>query len=186
MLMLDVADDSIKELSSAILHTFRDETIHLADAAQHHKNERRGVIRRMSISRLPPVLVIQLKRFRSTGFGDLQQVTKITRGIGLQTELSIPQEVLSPSCVYNNGQPYQLQAVIYHHGADASSGHYTATVRIADTSWRHIDDATVAPVSEAQVISGAIEASDANWAALTLSSSTHEATTLRPMRRTIE
>ena len=38
---------------------------------------------------------------------------------------------------------YKLKAIIWHHGQNLNSGHYTAMVKQRDQSWIHISDTKV-------------------------------------------
>ncbi|XP_055009673.1 ubl carboxyl-terminal hydrolase 18 isoform X2 [Boleophthalmus pectinirostris] len=92
---------------------------------------------------LPPILCIQLKRYRNHG--------GFTRK--LSYEVTFP-EMLDLSRVHQAfskdfSQPqcqYTLYAVVVHSGS-ASCGHYTAYVRHRDMSWYYADDSHTRQVS---------------------------------------
>lgn len=52
---------------------------------------------------------------------------------------------------------YELQAAVLHHGATATGGHYTAVCKDAYRQWRHLDDAKVTAVTEAEALAHASE-----------------------------
>jgi len=97
--------------------------------------------RKMDLWKLPPVLVVHLKRFefcsRTFNFRKLN--------VHLQTPESVD---LSPYCnesVQKSGAQYLVSCVANHIGP-FGSGHYTATCRMTgsvDRSWYHFDDERV-------------------------------------------
>jgi len=98
------------------------------------------------IETLPPVLILHLKRFQYDNAGGTQ---KIWKKIGYPLELEIPKEVFSRqkqgSILNHGGLPkYRLTAVVYHHGKNASGGHYTVDVRRQDgREWVRLDDTVI-------------------------------------------
>uniref|UniRef100_A0A914M435 ubiquitinyl hydrolase 1 n=1 Tax=Meloidogyne incognita TaxID=6306 RepID=A0A914M435_MELIC len=57
---------------------------------------------------------------------------------------------MSPYCI--NGDIYDLSCVIYHHGLQFSSGHYTATTRNSiDGKWRLFNDDRVSEKSQNEI-----------------------------------
>uniref|UniRef100_A0A915LL48 USP domain-containing protein n=1 Tax=Meloidogyne javanica TaxID=6303 RepID=A0A915LL48_MELJA len=62
-----------------------------------------------------------------------------------------PEELdMSPYCI--NGDIYDLSCVIYHHGFQFSSGHYTAATRnFIDKKWRLFDDNRVSEKSQNEI-----------------------------------
>lgn len=47
---------------------------------------------------------------------------------------------------------YQLFGVVYHHGSSAGGGHYTCDIKRQNGEWLHIDDTTIVPVKEEDVL----------------------------------
>ena len=91
--------------------------------------------RSLAVIELPNVLLLHLKRFRSTG----SRVVKITfRCEFPMTNLDF------------QGQLYNLTSVINHHGS-VSSGHYTAFV-CANNQWFLCDDEKVSPIDSLSVV----------------------------------
>ena len=83
----------------------------------------------------PKILLLHLKRFRSTG----NRVDKIT------SRFEFPLSNLA-----FQGQLYNLQAVINHHGS-VSSGHYTAFIN-TNNQWFLCDDEKVSMVDSQCVV----------------------------------
>ncbi|CAH8542907.1 unnamed protein product [Schistosoma turkestanicum] len=111
-----------------------------------------SVRRRSTVDRLPPYLMIQLKRFYNeskiktvqninTSVNQLNSsvtsktssviIRKHLKSVNIQSKLVIPKELLSQETHFSNTERhYQLQAVIFHVGETVESGHYTIAVRI--------------------------------------------------------
>jgi ubiquitin carboxyl-terminal hydrolase 10 len=97
------------------------------------------------IETLPPVLILHLKRFH---YEDESGTQKIWKKVGYPLELTIPKELFAPhrrNAAVTTGMPrYRLNSVVYHHGKNASGGHYTADVRRQDgREWIRIDDTVI-------------------------------------------
>ncbi|VDP26862.1 unnamed protein product [Schistosoma margrebowiei] len=110
------------------------------------------VRRRSMIDRLPPYLIIQLKRFyneskvknvqnintfvnkfNSTTSQTSVIIRKHLKSVNIQSKLLIPKEILNQETHFSNSQRnYRLQAVIFHVGETVESGHYTIAVRITN------------------------------------------------------
>lgn len=106
-----------------------------------------GASKQVLIDELPPVLILHLKRFQFDATGG---TLKIGKKVGYPLDLEIPREVLSRQKVATLGKNmprYKLFAVVYHHGKNASVGHYTADVRRQDgAQWIRIDDTKIEPI----------------------------------------
>ena len=76
------------------------------------------------IEKLPKVLIVQLNRFADSS-------TKITREIFYTQNLDL------------GNKPYQLKAVINHHGETLQSGHYTATILGSSGKWYIANDSII-------------------------------------------
>lgn len=87
--------------------------------------------RTISISEMPDVLVIQLKRFCYDGAWQ----TKIHKKIQLELMLELEKNTESVPL----STRYKLYSVISHYGG-LSSGHYTANCLEVDKEWVHYDD----------------------------------------------
>jgi ubiquitin carboxyl-terminal hydrolase 10 len=114
------------------------------------------------IETLPPVLILHLKRFQFDAEGN--GTVKIWKKIGYPLELEIPREVFSRQkrntfIQEGSGMPkYKLIAVVYHHGKNASGGHYTVDVRRQDgKEWIRLDDTVIRRVRSEEVAEGGAE-----------------------------
>uniref|UniRef100_A0A3B3ZDU3 USP domain-containing protein n=1 Tax=Periophthalmus magnuspinnatus TaxID=409849 RepID=A0A3B3ZDU3_9GOBI len=86
---------------------------------------------------LPPILCIQLKRYRNNG--------RFTQKLGY--EVTFPETFDLSTTVPHQPCKYTLYAVVVHSGS-AGFGHYTAYVRHRDTqSWYFADDSHTRQVS---------------------------------------
>ncbi|KAK0635893.1 hypothetical protein B0T17DRAFT_587236 [Bombardia bombarda] len=107
---------------------------------------------------LPPVLIIQFKRFKYTN----KTSYKLCKHIEYPMELVFPAGMLSPEhriISAMEGLPrYQLTSVVYHIGGNANTGHYTVDVRRQDGhEWIHFDDDKVSRLKGEDVArSGAV------------------------------
>jgi ubiquitin carboxyl-terminal hydrolase 10 len=104
---------------------------------------------------VPPVLILHLKRFQYDNAGGTQ---KIWKKIGYPLELQIPKEVFPPNrraalMAGPQGLPmYRLIGVVYHHGRNASGGHYTVDVRRQEgREWIRLDDTVISRVRSEEV-----------------------------------
>lgn len=135
----------------ACLETFvRDEILDRDDAwhCPRCKKERKSV-KKLSLSKLPPILVIHLKRFSFHGpFSDKleTQVQYPLTGLDLTPFLPPPLYDNRGQAIGGgppNGYVYDLFGVTNHYG-NLSSGHYTAFVR-SGKEWFNIGDSKVTP-----------------------------------------
>lgn len=116
--------------------------------------------KQVSIETLPPVLILHLKRFQYDNSGGTQ---KIWKKVGYPLELEIPKEVFARqkqgAILSHGGLPkYRLSAVVYHHGKNASGGHYTVDVRRQDgREWIRLDDTVIRRVKAEDVAEGGSE-----------------------------
>ncbi|KAJ4459631.1 putative cysteine proteinase [Paratrimastix pyriformis] len=136
-LSLDIADPQVQRLEDALWGLIRRE--HLAEV---HASKQ------MSLDRLPPLLVIHLKRFVYGPHGPL----KLAKPVSYGPYLEIPAGMLlrpTPKPCW-----YRLMAVITHLGQHMGNGHYTCDVLRRDgDGWFHYDDDSVTPVSTQAVFS---------------------------------
>ncbi|GAA5843592.1 hypothetical protein JCM11251_007125 [Rhodosporidiobolus azoricus] len=108
----------------------------------------RQAIKKLSLSKLPPILVIHLKRFSFQGpFSDKieTQVQYPLSGLDLSAFIPPPLMEKRTGQVFNSAPPkgyvYDLFGVTNHYG-NLSSGHYTAFVR-SGREWNNIGDSKV-------------------------------------------
>lgn len=109
--------------------------------------EKQAVYRKTSFWSFPPVLIINLKRYKDAYHKDQRHVL-----CPVETEL-----VLSKYSVAYNNQTYRyrLYAVCNHSGGTILGGHYTACVNPSEYpgEWLHVNDTLVVPVEPRSVVS---------------------------------
>lgn len=140
-LQLDIGSPDVRNVVDALRGLTRPERL------QGNFNSPRGkdvtATKQVFIETLPPVLILHLKRFQFDAEG--HGTVKIWKKIGYPMELEIPREALSRQkrqTMGEGGMPkYKLISVVYHHGKNASGGHYTVDVRRQDgNEWIRLDD----------------------------------------------
>ncbi|KAG9187915.1 ubiquitin carboxyl-terminal hydrolase 10 [Alternaria panax] len=152
-LQLDIGEPHINNISDALKNLTRLET--LDGAARGTKASTKQV----HIETLPPVLILHLKRFHY----DEKGPQKIWKKIGYPLELELPKEVFPPhkrgSYQIQGGFPrYRLTGVVYHHGKNASGGHYTVDLRRQEgKEWIRMDDTIIRRVRAEEVAEGGAE-----------------------------
>lgn len=140
-LQLDIGSPDVNNIVDAIKGLTKPESI------QGNFNSSRGpsvtATKQVFIESLPPVLILHLKRFQYDSVTNGTQ--KIWKNIGYPLDLDIPREVLPPHRRNAMTVPkYRLIGVIYHHGKNASGGHYTVDVRRQDgREWIRLDDTVI-------------------------------------------
>lgn len=122
----------------------------------------RRTVKQMSLARLPPVLLVQLKRFHYRGASTDKIRTRVTfptDALDLSNYMppplppgtgGVPAHV--PSKSQRPPYIYDLYAVTHHYG-DLNTGHYTASVR-THGRWIECDDSRLAPDGAAKLQSG--------------------------------
>ena len=157
-LQLDIGSSTVNNILDALKGLTRSETLH------GDFNSPRGpgtpATKQVFIETLPPVLILHLKRFQYDNTGGTQ---KIWKKVGYPLDLEIPKEVFPPhrrgGLVAHNGLPkYRLISVVYHHGKNASGGHYTVDVRRQDgREWIRLDDTVIRRLRTEEVAEGGSE-----------------------------
>ncbi|KAI9716526.1 MAG: hypothetical protein M1812_005257 [Candelaria pacifica] len=157
-LQLDIGSPSVYNITDALKGLTRSETL------QGDFNSPRGpgvtATKQVFMETLPPVLILHLKRFQYDNTGGTQ---KIWKKIGYPLELEIPKEVFPPhkrgGLTAHGGLPkYRLIGVVYHHGKNASGGHYTVDVRRQEgREWIRIDDTVIRRLRTEDVAEGGSE-----------------------------
>jgi hypothetical protein len=100
-----------------------------------------------------------LKRFHYDAHGP----QKIWKKVGYPLELEIPKEVFPPhkrnSYLTRGAFPrYRLISVVYHHGKNASGGHYTVDLRRQEgKEWIRMDDTILRRIRAEDVAEGGAE-----------------------------
>ena len=149
-----------RTLEEALAGAFAEETIAVTAPGSRSS----GLKKRMLLDALPPVLVLQLKRF---AFDPQRlQPIKICKPVEYPHTLTLPGAYLSPALraahcsqqEQGDGPRYALFAVVLHHGRTVTGGHYTAYCRGSQGAaavrggggWFVYDDERVEEASEAQ------------------------------------
>jgi len=142
-LQLDIQDPQVRSVTDALRHLTATEVLN-----PDFDGPGRAMTRRSFIEKLPPILILHLKRFVYDGDG----IKKVWKKIGYPLSLEIPLDVLSPLQRGSVSPQYQLFGVIYHHGTSATGGHYTADVLLQDgRTWLNLDDTKLKWVSASDV-----------------------------------
>lgn len=159
-LQLDIGAPEVRNIVDALRGLTRPETIHGDFNSPHGKDAK--ATKQVFIESLPPVLILHLKRFQfdAEGHGTI----KIWKKVGYPLELEIPREVVSRqkrNTIHADNADllkYRLITVVYHHGKNASGGHYTVDVRRQDgREWVRIDDTVIRRVRPEDVAEGGAE-----------------------------
>ncbi|KAE8444773.1 hypothetical protein EG329_014233 [Mollisiaceae sp. DMI_Dod_QoI] len=156
-LQLDIGAPNVNNIVDALKGLTRSEALH--GDFKSPKGPNVTATKQVFIETLPPVLILHLKRFQYDNAGGTQ---KIWKKVGYPLELEIPKEVFprQKRGVYaHSGLPkYRLIAAVYHHGKNASGGHYTVDVRRQDgKEWIRLDDTVIRRVRSEEVAEGGSE-----------------------------
>ncbi|KAI8372436.1 hypothetical protein BD560DRAFT_394930 [Blakeslea trispora] len=111
----------------------------------------------LTISRLPDVLLIHLKRFSYDGpFKDKLETNVESPMVGLDLSRYVPSSMFSPDHPPDRSSfSYDLYAVSNHYGS-LSGGHYTACVRNGyRNEWHNFDDSRFSVCDSSKVLSRA-------------------------------
>lgn len=151
-LQLDIGSSDVRNVVDALRGLTRPERLHGDFNSPRGKDV--AATKQVFIETLPPVLILHLKRFQfdAQGHGTI----KIWKKIDYPLELEIPREALSRQKRQNISETsmpkYKLISVVYHHGKNASGGHYTVDVRRQDgQEWLHMDDTVLRRVGSDDV-----------------------------------
>ena len=113
-----------------------------SEACEHSKQ--------LSFSRLPPVLVISLKRFKNMGLTNSKIETKVSFPIrGLDMNMWLETDNNNNNNNSTNENVYDLVAVVNHSG-ELGYGHYTAYGLTELGSWALYDDEDVEVVGKSE------------------------------------
>ncbi|KAH8847286.1 hypothetical protein MCOR27_007312 [Pyricularia oryzae] len=154
-LQLDIGAPQVRNIVDALRHLTNPESLRGDFNSPRGKDV--SATKQVFIESLPPVLILHLKRFQFDAEGN--GTVKIWKKVGYPLELEIPREVLSRAKRTAGSLPkYKLIAAVYHHGKNASGGHYTADVRRQDgTEWIRLDDTVIRRVRSEDVAEGGAE-----------------------------
>ncbi|OJD20053.1 hypothetical protein AJ78_00069 [Emergomyces pasteurianus Ep9510] len=159
-LQLDIGSPQVNNIIDALKGLTKPETM------QGDFNSSRGpkvtATKQVFIESLPPVLILHLKRFQYDNITKGTQ--KIWKKVGYPLELELPKEVFPPHrrnilSAQGSGLPkYRLTGVIYHHGKNASGGHYTVDIRRQDgREWIRLDDTVIRRVRSEEIANAGSE-----------------------------
>lgn len=158
-LQLDIGAPHVHNITDALKGLTHLET--LQGEVNSPRGYRASATKQVFIETLPPVLILHLKRFQYDTTGGAQ---KIWKKIGYPLELEIPKEVFPSShkrggFAARGGLPrYRLTGVVYHHGKNASGGHYTVDVlRQEEREWIRMDDTVIQRIRSEDVAEGGSE-----------------------------
>lgn len=156
-LQLDIGSAEVHNIVDALKLITRQEAVH--GDFKSSKGPNVAATKQVFIEQLPPVLILHLKRFQYDNTGGTQ---KIWKKVGYPLELEIPKELFTRqrrAAIAHGGLPkYRLMAVVYHHGKNASGGHYTVDVRRQDgREWIRLDDKEIRRIRSEDVAEGGSE-----------------------------
>lgn len=143
-----------KNISDALQHFVEEETLRKTVCVGC--GQRGDIFKRVTLHKLPPVLIITFKRFQFS----FQSTTKLLHQVNYGELLDVSpymshhfktsrknnQEMNSP-----HNHIYKLYATISHTGSDAHQGHYYSHIRSADDSWFLVNDANFQKISSNNV-----------------------------------
>ncbi|RYP56683.1 hypothetical protein DL769_009887 [Monosporascus sp. CRB-8-3] len=159
-LQLDIGSPQVRNIVDALRGLTKPETLHGDFGSPRGKDA--VATKQVFLESLPPVLILHLKRFQFDAEGT--GTVKIWKRIGYPLELELPKEVLSRQkrnslLAEGAGFPkYRLVAAVYHHGKNASGGHYTVDLRRQDgREWIRLDDTVIRRVRSEDVAEGGVE-----------------------------
>ncbi|KAJ2849451.1 hypothetical protein IWW36_002612 [Coemansia brasiliensis] len=136
-LALDVSAAEVERVEDALDALVAPETIEgFVDA----KGAPAAATKQTVLEHVPPVLVLHLKRFV---FCADEGVKKVHKFIEYPETLALAPQWLARGAGRQRGKQYRLSGVIYHHGSDASGGHYTCDVVRAGDEWVRFDDVDI-------------------------------------------
>ena len=157
-LQLDIGAPNVTNIIEALKGLTRSETLH--GEFNSPRGPGKSATKQVFIETLPQVLILHLKRFQYDNQGGTQ---KIWKKVGYPLELEIPKEVFPqhkrPALINHGGLPkYRLISVVYHHGKNATGGHYTVDVRRQDDrEWIRLDDTVLRRIRSEDVRHGGSE-----------------------------
>ena len=152
-LQLDIGAPNINNIMDALRGLSKPES--MSGAFPSPRGQKTTATKQVYIETLPPVLILHLKRFQYDNV--TRRTEKIYKKIGYPLDLEIPKEAFPISqrnrLAAQGGLPrYKLVGVIYHHGKNASMGHYTVDVRRQDgREWIRLDDTIIRRVRSEEV-----------------------------------
>ncbi|KAF8770337.1 Ubiquitin carboxyl-terminal hydrolase 10 like protein [Argiope bruennichi] len=148
-LQLDIQSDNVTSVSEAL----KEMTVKVPIQGYVCAKSKQEVeaFNHVALQKLPPILILHLKRFVYNKNGGCKKVMKKT---DYPLVLDISKDILSSDVKNENLRPYKLFAVMYHDGEEAIKGHYISDVyNHGSKTWIRCDDRSVTAVTEDQVLS---------------------------------
>lgn len=146
-LQLDIGAPHVRNIMDALKGLTRTETLNGYIGSPQGAHEA-PTTKQVLIESVPPVLILHLKRFQFDPAGT--GTVKIWKKVDYPLELELPKELFSSQRrnafhAEGTGLPkYRLLAAVYHHGKNASGGHYTVDLRRQDgREWIRLDDTVI-------------------------------------------
>ncbi|KAJ2744746.1 hypothetical protein GGI20_002715 [Coemansia sp. BCRC 34301] len=139
-LALDVSSDSVETIEDAFDQFVAPETI---EGYMNLRGESVTATKQILLERVPPVLVLHLKRFV---FCPNEGVQKVHKFIEYPANLALSAKWFAKTAeaAQHKTTKYRLSGVIYHHGEQASGGHYTCDLLRSANEWLRFDDVDIA------------------------------------------
>ena len=137
----DLSIEISHSLCTALSQHFKDEKVELR--CEKPKCNGTHAVKSTRIKKLPPILMIHLKRFHfdvRTGKTDkLNSLIDAPESLDLNTFMDVS---------HDQNTRYSLHGILRHHGDKAQGGHYTADVRLSnmgddEKQWYWFDDLRV-------------------------------------------
>lgn len=152
-LQLDIQNPTVHTVSAALASNFATEPLDGYICPNTKKEV--DADRNMSLSHLPPILILHLKRFLYDESSS-QGCQKLLKKVDFPVDLEVPREILAPtvkSKYPGKQRQYKLFGVVYHNGCEATKGHYVSDVyHTGLATWLRCDDSLVKAVNESQVL----------------------------------
>jgi ubiquitin carboxyl-terminal hydrolase 10 len=164
-LQLHIDSPEVRNIVDALRNLTNPEVLHADFKSPQGKDV--NATKQVFIEDLPPVLILHLKRFQFDW--QVNGTVKIWKKIGYPLELEIPREIFSRrkrNTFLSEPLPkYRLNAVVYHHGKQASGGHYTVDVLREDgREWIRLDDTVIRRMRREEVAQAGAEETDSSSA----------------------
>lgn len=149
-LQLDIQSENVTSVKEALNQMTTKEPIQGYTCAKTKQEVE--AYSRITIQKLPPVLILHLKRFIYDKNGGCKKVMKKTE---YPINLEFKKELFSAEAKRaKKSNNYTLFAVMYHDGEEAIKGHYISDIyHHGSKSWIRCDDRSIATITEDQVLS---------------------------------
>ncbi|GFT93888.1 ubiquitin carboxyl-terminal hydrolase 10 [Nephila pilipes] len=149
-LQLDIQSESVNSVSEALKEMTVKEPIQGYTCAKTKQEVE--AFSHVALQKLPPILILHLKRFVYNKNGGCKKVMKKT---DYPLILDISKDIFSSDFKKSQRlKQYKLFAVMYHDGEEAIKGHYISDVyNHGNQTWIRCDDRSVTAVTEDQVLS---------------------------------